>query len=527
MKLQIFSENDWVYPDSEITELSGSVCLDTARNANISFQVLTNLQVDDDTPISIEWSGEDVEGLTLIPYQLIPVRVEENSDVKLFTTLDYDSVKDFVTRQAPFYVYDVTRDIDDGMLKKGRAAFYFRINVSSQLEPGEYESVLKLVFNGCEGKINIKLRVYKAVVPSLENCRFSMVNWLFLDHVSKAHNLEYGSEKFWDVIGHYMDNQLDMRSNHLMLSSGKPILDENGNVVDFDFSEMIKEGKMAIDKGFTYIYGGFVSHWKKWDATELYLLWNMDIEVTSLEAYRQLKIYFTKLWSIILENGWENKYMQCLVDEPNFPNSGHYRILSGICRKCMPGVIINDPVESTELGGAVDIWVVKQSLYEQYKAEYEFLQELGEEIWIYTCGYPAGKMMNRVIDLSLMASRLPMWMCYKYNAPGFLHWGYNALNDEPFENTCFYRGNPEKLLPPGNSNIVYPGNDKPWYSIRGHLQRAGAEDYELLYQLGLRDRNKADEIIARVCTTFDEYNPSAENFNEVRRTLLETLDELL
>ena len=39
MKLQIFSENDWVYPDSEITELSGSVCL-TARNANISFQVL-------------------------------------------------------------------------------------------------------------------------------------------------------------------------------------------------------------------------------------------------------------------------------------------------------------------------------------------------------------------------------------------------------------------------------------------------------------------------------------------------------
>ena len=62
-------------------------------------------------------NGADTEGLTLIPYQLIPVRAEENSGVKLFT-LDYDSVKDFVARQAPFYVYDVTRDIDDGMLKK-------------------------------------------------------------------------------------------------------------------------------------------------------------------------------------------------------------------------------------------------------------------------------------------------------------------------------------------------------------------------------------------------------------------------
>ena len=34
--------------------------------------------------------------------------------------------------------------------------------------------------------------------------------------------------------------------------------------------------------------------------------------------------------------------------------------------KMHAGRIINDPVESTELGGAVDIWVVKQTLYEKY-----------------------------------------------------------------------------------------------------------------------------------------------------------------
>ena len=69
-----------------------------------------------------------------------------------------------------------------------------------------------------------------------------------------------------------MDNQLDMR-NHLMLSRGQPILDENGRVVDFDFSEMIKLGKMAVAKGYKYIYGGFVARWKKWDESEIYLLW--------------------------------------------------------------------------------------------------------------------------------------------------------------------------------------------------------------------------------------------------------------
>jgi len=532
MKLQTFTENEWVYPDTPIMNTSDSIYLETARNANISFQVLTDLQVDEGTPVIFEWSGEKKGEFKLIPYQLIPVRVEQNSGANVYTTLDYDSVKHFVTRKAPFYVYDVTRDIDDGMLKKGRVAFYFRIKASKTIDPGVYESVLRICINGLDGKlhvgkINVKIKVWKAVVPSLDNCNFNMVNWLFTDSILKAHKIEYDSEQFWKTVESYMDNQLDMRSNHLMLSRGVPILDENGRVVDFDFSEMIKLGKMAVAKGYKYIYGGFVARWKKWDESEIYLLWDRDIECTSREAYRQLKIYFTKLWKIVVDNGWKDIYMQCLVDEPNFPNSEHYRILAGICRKCMPGVIINDPVESTELGGAVDIWVVKQNLYEKYIEEYKSLQAMGEEIWIYTCGFPAGKTMNRVIDLSLMASRLPMWMCYKYNAPGFLHWGYNVYNDDPFECTCYFRGDPEKLLPPGNSNIVYPGENKPWYSIRGHLQRSGAEDYELLYQLGQYDRSKADKIISMVCNSFDDYSTSIGVFDAARHELLKALDEVL
>ncbi len=182
-------------------------------------------------------------------------------------------------------------------------------------------------------------------------------------------------------------------------------------------------------------------------------------------------------------------------------------------------------MESTDLEGAVDIWVVKQSIYEKYITKFQALQCLGEEIWIYTCGFPAGFTMNRVMDLHLLVSRLPMWMCYLYDAKGFLHWGYNVYNEEPFESTCYYRGDPKTLLPSGNAFIVYPGDKGPWYSIRGHLQRAGAEDFELLYQLGLKDKEKALEIIRKVCNTFDDYNSSADNFQAVRRELLEELEE--
>lgn len=527
MKAQVFLENEWLYPDTQITRQDNYVKLNSARGASVCFQVLTDMEIEIDTPLNIHWDGYAVSDLNLTVYQLLPARVEENSGKDLFTTLDYDNVASFVTRQAPFYVYDVTREIDDSILKQGRVAFYIRIFVPESFDPGEYKQNLSITVNNSKISLEILLRVYKAVVPELQNSNFSMINWLNLGSIEKAHNLQADSEAYWNMVDRYLANQIDMRNNHIMLPSGVPVRDETGKVADFDFSAAVKLGNIALKAGFEYVYGGFVARFTDWQKPEHYLNWDRDISVITFEAYRQLKIYFTKLWSIVIENGWKDNYMQCLVDEPQFSNSEHYRILSGICRKFMPGVIINDPVESTDLEGAVDIWVVKQSVFEKHLSKFKELQSLGEEMWIYTCGFPAGHTMNRVMDLPLLVSRLPMWMCYLYDAKGFLHWGYNVLNEEPFENSCYYFGDPEKLYPPGNAFIVYPGDDGPWYSMRGHLQRAGAEDFELLYQLGLKDKEKAKKLIRKVCNTFDNYCTSAANFQTVRCELLEELEDRL
>jgi hypothetical protein len=220
--------------------------------------------------------------------------------------------------------------------------------------------------------------------------------------------------------------------------------------------------------------------------------------------------------------------MQCLVDEPQFPNSLSYRALSGIARSRMPGVKIHDPVETTEIGGALDVWAVKQAVYEKYIDTYRALQDIGEEIWLYTCGFPAGKTMNRILDLPLTVSRLPMWLCYLYDAKGFLHWGYHLHNPEGARETCYSIGN-GLAYPPGNSFCVYNGYDfdpedkRPYYAVRGHLQRLGAYDYELFYLLGQRDRNMACEIIRSVCTSFDDYDPTAEALDIARQRLLSLL----
>ena len=517
MNYSIFSENEWVYPDSPITQRSRAE-LYSARGADTCFQVLTDCVLKGGEEISFELG---LEGCEAAVYQLLPAAVPLNSHAKVLCTEDYESVKHFVTRRAPFDVYDVTRPTDDGDAEAGRAAFYVRINVSNTAPVGVHESALTVYVGAETLQIPITLKIFNVCVPPLSDSAFHMVNWIYYDRLAKDHKAELCSDEYMEILDRYLENQIDMRNDHLMIPSGKPVRDGEGTVVDFDFAAAEAVGNRALAHGFKFIMGGFVARFKVWNDPDHTLLWDRDVTVTSIEGYRQLKLYFTRARECILRNGWDTRYMQCLVDEPQFPNSLAYRALAGICRKCIPGIIINDPVESSQLAGAVDIGVVKQAIFEQYIEDYRKLQRAGETLWIYTCGFPGGYTMNRVMDLPLAASRLPMWLCYKYGAPGFLHWGYHVHNPEGRFDTNYHTDGVS--YPAGNAHVVYPTAQGVWNGVRGHLQRAGAIDYELLTILGERDKARAMELIERVCRTFDDYEFSAEALDNVRRELLESI----
>ena len=518
MSYRIYSENEWVYPDSRTDEQTAKKAeLYAARRSDACFQILTDLVLSGGETFACEAEGLNC-GVSV--YQLLPVLVSENSGAKVFTTLDYDEVKSFVTRKAPFEVYDITKPIGRE-LDRGRAAFYVRLHIAEDAVPGIYDGSLKLTVGAETLAVGVSLKVFHAVVPPLSESRFHMVNWIYYPRLAKQYGVEPYSEEYLRLLGKFFENELDMRNDTLMIPSGEPVRDEAGTVTDFDFTHAETVGNLALSYGFRRILGGFVARFNSWDDPDNYLLWDRDVGCTGFEGFRQLKLYFRRAWECVLRNGWQERYMQCLVDEPQFPNSLAYRALSGICRQNMPGVKINDPVETTDIAGACDVWVVKQAVYEKYLADFRKLQDTGEEMWIYTCGFPAGATMNRVLDLPLTVSRLPMWMCFKYGCPGFLHWGYHAYTPgEGIQDACTEAGNGRKY-PAGNAHVVYIGGDGPQYSVRGHLQRAGAEDYELFSLLD--DRGAAVRIIEKVCRTFDDYDGSAEAFDRARRELLEAL----
>lgn len=519
MRCQTFSSCTWIYPDMKIEKENRSILLHGARGGMAAFQILTDCSWEKEECISVRW--ENAFSVKTAVYRLLPVCVDQNSGKDVLTG-PYEDVKEFVTRKAPFYVYDAMSEITSDRFEAGRAAFYVKIEIPDMMTPGEKNMKLFIRIGEDEMTMEITLNVHRAQIPDVRNAAFGMVNWLNIKEICSQHGVKTDDEEFDGILLNYIDNQLEMRNTQLQIPSGVPVYDEDGKIVSFDFSLAEKVGNAALHRGFQYIMGGFVARFHVWDENTHYLLWDKDVSVASHEGYRQLKIYFSQIQKLIEKNGWRDRYMQTLVDEPQFPNSDHYRILSSICRRFLPGVMIHDPVESTHLDGALDIWDVKQAVFEKYMDEYKALQELGEEMWLYTCGFPAGKVMNRVMDLPLTASLLPMWMCVLYDCKGFLHWGYNVHTQTPFEKTCYvpYEEQPEIAYPAGNAHIVYPGKNEPLWSVRAMLQRIGAEDAELFNLLSRKDKALSKKLIQRACTSFSDYTFDGDKVDEIRKELL-------
>jgi hypothetical protein len=148
------------------------------------------------------------------------------------------------------------------------------------------------------------------------------------------------------------------------------------------------------------------------------------------------------------------------------------------------------------LRDASDVWVPQLGRFDEQVALLAERQRAGNEVWYYTCLFPRGRYMNRLMDLPLLKARLLHWLNYRYSLTGFLHWGWNFWTPEPMKDTQPVINMNLTLLPSGDAFIVYPDRARlsVFPSIRLEAMRAGVEDYEMLVALARRDRAAADAL---------------------------------
>ncbi|MBQ3545456.1 MAG: DUF4091 domain-containing protein [Lachnospiraceae bacterium] len=514
MICKVFSANEWLYPDTAIELGKSNIKLVAARQSFACAQVLIS---NPDEIIKISWDlGSCFGDINPEIFVLHQVCADMNTGVESFT-MPIGATADHYTRQAPFWVYDAMEPIESSAITSDKEvmALYFRWSTENIL-PGEYNGTISINNN----KIEVSIRVYDVEIPKKETLRIT--NWFSLADMATYHNTEEMSDKHWELMKEYALLMRHARQTDFTLTSY--IVDITKNSDDkyiFDFSRAEKYIKLFLSLGFSYIESMLPIHRNLWEDNNFVIyLEKQSIPAISAKAYEYIQGYCEGLYNMLKRNGWLDITVQHVADEPHDNCVNEYRILSDMVRKFMPGIKIIEAVETSNLDGAVDIWVPKNN---QIASEWETFNKKrtnGDELWFYTCCVPGGKYLNRFLDGELLRVRYLHWANKLYDLTGYLHWGLNCYNcaTHPFNASSGKVGYLEdKALPCGDTHIVYPGRDKPWGSVRLEMMRAGCEDYELLKML---DNKKSKPIISKCVRSFVDYSVQIETFESTYEELL-------
>ena len=514
MKVKLIDQNDWIFTDSQMENYQALGEIHTAGNTRFGFQVLIE---EADGTVTAEIS--DVLGIDWEVGQMLEVGVDENTAPKLMTTRNYEECKDYVTKKAPFYVYDCILD-HIPLRQTAKTVLYVRARVAENAAPGQYKAEITIKDSRQSISQMLDVQIYPINIPNPKDGRIGILNFFSFALPEKEHGVKRGSAEYAEIYKKYLKLQLDLGQTHVMLPLPEVIRNDRNEVIDFDFSFVEQIADLAIQAGAKYIVGACVAHWGAWNDQEYFLLWDESVDVCSVEGFLQLKKYYRKWADIVNRKGYKPYLYHSLADEPQIPNAVSYRSLAAIFRQFMPEIPLIEAVEAVELGGALDVWVPKGETLERWESEYRKLIDSGEEFWYYTCAFPAGAYMNRSMDLPAVVSRYVLWMVPYYGVKGYLHWGFNYYRGENiWEKACC--PHKEGLLPAGDAHIVYSIADKVYPSLRFELQREGRDEAEAFYMLENDEKRKA--LIAKAVTGQNQYRTESHLPAKIKQELLQEI----
>lgn len=432
-----------------------------------------------------------------------------------------------------------------GIVTPGRPALlWVDIPIPNNAEPGLYEGSLRICGrkNGRRtvDDCRFNIQVYPVTLPQQS---LSITNWYFPDKFSYMNAgvpVQDDSPLYWECMQRLVETASAYGQNVWLLhETGEPLPGSDGMSWKFDFARMDRTIEFLL--AHTHVrmieanhiakraHNGWIDPFRAEipipDGKGGYLRQRLPPDDPRVERY--LTAYFQALQEHLrskpLDDGsgrsWLDIYVQHVADEPLDENLQSWEALARLIKRAAPDIRI---IEAFRASGydpeLIDILVPQ--LDELPRTIYRQMPE-NHACWFYTCMYPRGNFANRYVTLPLIKTRLLHWINYKYQAPGYLHWGFNAwdANGDPFGDVSA----PANDWPGGDSHIVYPGYRKLYPSIRLSAMRDGIRDYDLLKLVEDRDPQRAREFADSIVFDYDRYDTSVERFRQIRREMLEFL----
>jgi hypothetical protein len=421
-------------------------------------------------------------------------------------------------------------------------AIWVSVPVPKDAGPGIYRGSLSLTgsFEGSAFRLS-KTCAVQVYPPVIDKTRLWVTNWFAVDKdrlalLNGGAPVEPFTDRYWELLRVIARKMAAYRQNVVLLS---PLhlarYAQDGNRYTFDFSRFDRAVRIFIEEGVIgRIEGGHIGgRAGTWMTSFVVSVPEMNGDKVEFKNYpisnERAQGFYSQflpaLVSHLEKEGWANIYIQHLADEPTQDNFASYVEIAEFVKRFAPGLKFVEACHTNNLAGMLGVWVPQLNFFDTDNAFYKDRAAKGEEVWFYTCVFPQGEYANRFIDQPLIKTRLLHWINFRYDSPGYLHWGFNYWSENPFEEASRIQTESGLVLPAGDSWITYPAAGKLLSSIRLEAMRDGIVDHELLCRLEAKRPEEARELARQVvysCTQFDINIPA---FREKRRAILKMLSE--
>ena len=449
-----------------------------------------------------------------------------------------DTAIDRITSITGFYPDPIMDNQPVDLLAGQAQTFFIGITIPLDAKAGTYTVTITV---STDNEIIRKSFIIHIHNVTLEKQRLWIANWYTLEpkrltHLNNGEEVVLYSDLYWKLVKILAEKMADYGQNTAMISPLElAIYKKEGDRIAFDFSRFDRVVEIFRKAGVLgRIEGGHIGQ-RTGNWTSPFIVYVPDLESDSTlflhlpiqdpRAQNFYSRFFKALVAHLKEKEWMSDYYQYLTDEPIEENKQSYIEIARYIKSIAPDIKIGEACHTKDLADIIDLWVPQVDFLNKDFDFYEERKKAGDEVWFYTCLAPKGNYANRFIDLPLIKTRIMHWINYKYQIDGYLHWGFNWWNDNPFVDTTDTNDAVGNFLPPGDAWIVYPGYRKLYSSIRLEAMRDGINDNTLLRMLEAKEPALAKKMADSIVYKFDWYDTSITHFRKIRKEILTALAE--
>jgi len=437
---------------------------------------------------------------------------------------------------GPALLPDVLRPLAPGeglpLAQMQWRSLWLTIHSGDEAGDSEITVTLRTAISGEEiGTVTIPVTVVDAQLPTSP---IICAQWFHVDGLAQHYDTAPYSAHGWELIERFVASSVESGSTSVLTPIHTPPLDtaigthrldvglvgirpDDDGGYDFDMTRLVAWLEMCRRTGVRELemahlfsqWGGL--HAPNINDTEGRPLFGWHTDSLGADYQGFLASYLPAVRKV-LDTHWDGPVFWHLTDEPHGDHAPRYGQLKAAVAPLLRDCLVTDALSDIDLwsSGLVDPPIVATDHAQP------FVDAGLANPWLYYCTSQSVGVANRFIGMPSYRNRVLGQQLFRYQASGFLHWGFNFWNTQlsreplnPFLDATSGQG-----FQAGDAFIVYPGEGGvPWESIRFRVFREAMDDLKLFTALAERDgRDTVESLLGMENLTLVDYSDDPAHY---------------